>query len=76
MVCTELGNTNLGSRLLICSRMSGVCESWDLEELVNMTDEDMDALLTYYKSGTVPTFDEIHAPEYVEPAFDGSFGWW
>lgn len=50
------------SDILIRSyRMSGVCESWELEELVNMTDQDMSSLLTHYASGEIPSFSEIHA---------------
>ena len=62
---------------LMCFRMSRVCETWSLEELTGMNDEDMEALLGFYKPGTVPKFREIHdvnmADEFV---FDGSFGWW
>ncbi|KAL2000369.1 hypothetical protein VTN02DRAFT_3206 [Thermoascus thermophilus] len=39
--------------------MSTICESWSLEELVEMTEEDMDTLLGFYKSGKVPTFQEV-----------------
>lgn len=41
--------------------MSGVCESWDLDELVQMGDQDMSRLLTHYESGTIPGFSEIRA---------------
>lgn len=58
-------------------RMSKVCESWSLEELVDMDDDDMEALLGYYKPGTVPKFSDIHPSEEDEVyTFDGSFGWW
>lgn len=40
-------------------RMSGVCESWSLDELVQMTDQDMDGLLKHYSSGKVPTVQEV-----------------
>lgn len=57
--------------------MSRVCESWSLEELVEMDDRDMEALLGYYKPGTVPKFSDIHHSNEDEVyTFDGSFGWW
>lgn len=52
-------------RLLITSneksRMSGVCESWRLEDLVHMGEEDMAALLTHYQSGGIPTLAEVRS---------------
>ena len=39
--------------------MSGVCESWSLEELVQMNDQDMSSLLTHYASGKIPSFSEV-----------------
>lgn len=57
--------------------MSKVCESWSLEDLVAMDDEEMKTLLDYYKSGDVPSFAEIHDSfDPNEHVFDGSFGWW
>ncbi|SLM39428.1 siroheme synthase [Lasallia pustulata] len=57
--------------------MSKVCESWSLEELTEMDEEDMEALLGFYKPGTIPTFEQIRlGNELTEFAFDGSFGWW
>lgn len=57
--------------------MSRLCESWSLEDLVEMDDEDMEKLLGFYKPGTVPTFDEVRlGDKFDEFAFDGSFGWW
>ena len=57
--------------------MSKVCEDWNLKDLVEMDEEDMDKLLGFYKPGTVPSFEEVRlgnqADEFV---FDGSFGWW
>lgn len=59
------------------NRMSKVCESWSLQDLVAMGDEEMETLLDYYKSGDVPSFDEVcDSFDPNEPAFDGSFGWW
>ncbi|PKY04992.1 siroheme synthase middle domains-like protein [Aspergillus campestris IBT 28561] len=41
--------------------MSGVCESWSLDDLVEMTDDDMDGLLQHYKSGKIPTLSDIRS---------------
>jgi precorrin-2 dehydrogenase/sirohydrochlorin ferrochelatase len=61
--------------------MSRVCEGWTLEELCEMQEADMDALLEGYESGQVRTFREIREIRGVtvdeEPEeFYGSFGWW
>lgn len=60
--------------------MSKVCESWSLEDLVALDDEDMEALLGFYKPGTVPKLEQIRHGDMNgdmnEYAFDGSFGWW
>lgn len=42
-------------------RMSGVCESWSLDDLVKMNDHDMDGLLTHYESGKIPPLEEIRS---------------
>ncbi|KAL1961938.1 hypothetical protein VTN77DRAFT_767 [Rasamsonia byssochlamydoides] len=39
--------------------MSDVCESWSLEDLVEMTEGDMDALLRFYESGQVPSLEQV-----------------
>ena len=58
-------------------RMSRVCESWALEELVEMDEKDMETLLGFYRSGTVPKYTEIrYSLDDERIAFDGSFGWW
>ncbi|KAG2414650.1 hypothetical protein HFD88_003841 [Aspergillus terreus] len=41
--------------------MSGVCESWSLDDLVRMNEEDMSKLLAHYESGKIPAFDEIRS---------------
>lgn len=41
--------------------MSGVCESWSLEELVQMDDKDMDHLLSHFESGKVVSFGDIRS---------------
>ena len=57
--------------------MSKVCESWPLEDLVDMEEVDMEALLGFYKPGNVPTLGNIRGCLSTEEyAFDGSFGWW
>ncbi|KAI9819329.1 MAG: Bifunctional dehydrogenase and ferrochelatase [Thelocarpon impressellum] len=57
--------------------MSKVCESWSLDDLCEMDEDDMDRLLGFYKSGDIPTFDSVRVgDELGRPAFDGSFGWW
>lgn len=57
-------------------RMSKVCESWSLEDLVALNDEDMEVLLGFYRSGTVPNFEQICQEDTNGYTFDGSFGWW
>ncbi|KAJ6021507.1 hypothetical protein N7540_007011 [Penicillium herquei] len=39
--------------------MSAVCESWSLDDLVQMTEQDMDGLLSHYESGKVPALQEV-----------------
>ncbi|OJJ47059.1 hypothetical protein ASPZODRAFT_131991 [Penicilliopsis zonata CBS 506.65] len=46
--------------------MSGICESWSLEELVKMDEQDMDNVLTYYASGKVPTYAEVQVKRDVQ----------
>ena len=41
--------------LLTFNRMSKVCESWSLEDLVEMNEQDMERLLGFYGPGTVHT---------------------
>ncbi|KAJ9636797.1 Bifunctional dehydrogenase and ferrochelatase [Coniosporium apollinis] len=56
--------------------MSKVCESWSLEDLVEMDEQDMERLLGFYKPGIVPSFEEIRlGDESGVWRFDGSFGW-
>jgi Sirohaem biosynthesis protein C-terminal len=57
-----------------CTRMSEVCEKYSLDQLVRLTPEDMDRLLSYYGNGLVPPFWMIHEEKSVWE-FDGSFGW-
>ncbi|KAH7052155.1 siroheme synthase [Macrophomina phaseolina] len=39
--------------------MSKVCESWSLDDLVEMDDSDMEKLLGFYKPNTVPSFPQV-----------------
>ncbi|KAJ5559400.1 hypothetical protein N7513_001799 [Penicillium frequentans] len=39
--------------------MSAVCESWSLDDLEGMTEQDMDGLLSQYRPGNVPTLQEV-----------------
>ncbi|KAL4742621.1 hypothetical protein BDV11DRAFT_5871 [Aspergillus similis] len=41
--------------------MSAICESWRLEDLVHMTEEDMETLLTHYQHGGIPTLGDIRS---------------
>jgi precorrin-2 dehydrogenase/sirohydrochlorin ferrochelatase len=50
--------------------MSMVCEQWSLDQLCNMTEGDMDKLLEFYSSQSVPTYEAIAG---IENAIDGSF---
>ncbi|KAF2870461.1 hypothetical protein BDV95DRAFT_61102 [Massariosphaeria phaeospora] len=52
--------------------MSKVCEQWTLDELCDMTEEDMETLLGFYKPGTVPTLDAVRLHE-ADGAYDGPF---
>ena len=52
--------------------MSKVCEQWPLDELCDMTEEDMDMLLTFYKPGHVPTLEAVRLRE-PDGAYDGPF---
>lgn len=57
--------------------MSRVCESWSLEDLVQMNEKDMEVLLGFYKPGEVPSFEEVRIGDRKNDfGFDGSFGWW
>ena len=57
--------------------MSRVCQQWSLEELVEMDEDDMNALLGFYESNKVPKYNQIKVHEkHGELDFDGSFGWY
>ena len=52
--------------------MSKVCEQWTLDELCDMTEQDMEMLLGFYKPGTVPSLEQVRLQE-PDGAFDGPF---
>lgn len=62
--------------------MSRVCEGWRLEELCEMREGDMDALLEGFAEGRVRTLGDIRGVnsedegEQENEEFFGSFGWW
>ena len=49
-----------------------MCEQWTLDELCEMTEEDMEALLGFYKHNTVPTLETVRLGE-PGGAYDGPF---
>lgn len=56
--------------------MSKVCESWTLDDLVDMEEEDMDTLLGFYKPDKVPSLKQVRGEvDFEHFEFDGSFGW-
>lgn len=59
--------------------MKDVSDKYSWGEMCEMTEEDMDNLLTFYAGGTVPEFDTLRgmragAADAHEFEFDGSFG--
>ncbi|KAF4302282.1 siroheme synthase [Botryosphaeria dothidea] len=58
-------------------KMSKVCESWSLDDLVEMDESDMEKLLGFYKPNTIPLFPEIRYGEKSSAVGSfGAFGWW
>ncbi|QIX01175.1 hypothetical protein AMS68_006692 [Peltaster fructicola] len=55
--------------------MSKVCMQWNLEELCEMDEVDMDKLLQSYRPNTIPSFEEVRLGGDGLYQFDGSFGW-
>ena len=55
--------------------MSRVCESWSLEDLTDMEEEDMERLLGFYESNQVPRLQDLRQKDFADFEFDGSFGW-
>lgn len=60
--------------MLTTSRMIKVSDAYSLEDLCEMTDRDMEALLGFYGPDQVPRLDCLRAMEGELDAFDGSFG--
>ena len=57
--------------------VSGLCDRWSLEDLADMSEEDMLRLLEYFKKDEVPTLQQVRwGKDGEQPPFDGSFGWW
>ena len=52
--------------------MSRVCEQYSLNELCEMTEEDMETLLQFYTSGAVPSLEAVRLRE-TDGAYDGPF---
>ncbi|KAF2639510.1 siroheme synthase middle domains-like protein [Massarina eburnea CBS 473.64] len=52
--------------------MSKVCEQWTLDELCDMTEEDMEMLLGFYEPGNVPTLEAVRLYQ-PDGAYDGPF---
>lgn len=57
--------------------MSRVCDKWTTDDFNAMDEADMEALVQYYESGKVPSFEEIRLGYHGDVVweFDGSFGW-
>lgn len=53
-------------------RISKVSEQWSLDDLCEMTEEDMETLLGFYKPGTVPSLEAVRLRE-SDGAYDGPF---
>ena len=54
--------------------MSRVCEQWTLEQLVEMSDGDMEEILQCYSDNKVPKYGDL-SNRVDDWHFDGSFGW-
>lgn len=62
--------------------MSKVSDTYDWEEMCELTEEDMENLLLFYPANKVPSFDVLRALRGVQNTdvtkvvdiFDGSFG--
>jgi precorrin-2 dehydrogenase / sirohydrochlorin ferrochelatase len=52
--------------------MSKVCEQYSLDELCEMTEEDMETLLGFYQPGAVPSLQQVRLQE-TDGAYDGPF---
>lgn len=59
-------------RTLMACRTIKVSDQYSLSDLCSMTEEDMEALLGFYKPGTVPSLDALR-PQKVGGAFNKPF---
>lgn len=64
---------SIGREVLTWNRMIRVSDTYSLEDLCDMSDEEMAALLGFYGPNKVPTLKELRGPEEFD-GFDGSFG--
>ena len=64
----------LRTMILTVYRMVKVSDTYSLEDLCQMEEEDMSALLRFYTSGKVPRLACIKAMRGEFEGFDGSFG--
>ncbi len=62
------------NELLTECRMIKVSDAYSLEDLCEMTDKDMEALLGFYEPDKVPRLGCLRAMDGELDAFDGSFG--
>jgi precorrin-2 dehydrogenase / sirohydrochlorin ferrochelatase len=60
--------------------VSGVCNTWSVEELGEMEEGDVERLVEWFERGNVPkSLGEVRGETEGEEGvvgFDGSFGWW
>ncbi|KAF2732917.1 siroheme synthase middle domains-like protein [Polyplosphaeria fusca] len=52
--------------------MSKVCEQWSLDDLCDMTEDDMESLLGFFQPGTVPSLEALRLGD-PDGVFDGPF---
>ncbi|KAL7273918.1 Bifunctional dehydrogenase and ferrochelatase [Rhizina undulata] len=56
--------------------MTKVCETWSLEELCDMDEDDMERLLEGFSENKILTYKDLREEETIPViGFDGSFGW-
>lgn len=70
--CLSLPEYSDYRKLMFYNRMSRVCEQWTLDDLCDMTEEDMEMLLEFYSPNLVPTLDTVRLQE-PDGAYDGPF---
>lgn len=60
--------------MLMNHRMIRVSDAYSLEDLCEMTEDDMETLLRFYATDKVPRLGCLKAMKEELDAFDGSFG--